>query len=139
MHGDHAVFDLAAGTAPLPLHAGSLVALLGHRRFVDRADDAQVVGPMGRSRSRRVQGGDTLLQAVPQAQVVPDPFGQEHLQCSHGAPRRQRDGLHALTLEIRQQPAAVGAEVVDQAAFAQAVPKHAEKFRQRRGQTRNLL
>ena len=38
MHNDHAVVDLAAVAAPLPLYAHRIASALGHSRLVHRAN-----------------------------------------------------------------------------------------------------
>ena len=65
------------GATVLPLHAGSLITLLGHRGLVDQADRAQIVRGARGSGGRGVLAGDPLLQSVPQTQVIPVAMGEE--------------------------------------------------------------
>src|SRR5262249_60725009 len=68
--GDDAVVGLAAGVAPLPLHAGRLVALLGAGGVVDDRDRP----------AAGVLAGDQLLEPVAELGVVPLQQAEELLQ-----------------------------------------------------------
>src|SRR5215471_1546103 len=90
MHRDYAVFELTQPTAPLLLHPGRLVALLGVAGLVEDAD---------RTRAR-VLGPDDLLETITQSIVVPFQLTEELLERSRCDSRRQRDRLDALLGEF---------------------------------------
>jgi hypothetical protein len=80
-----------------------------------------------------------LLQPVAKSQVVPVSLGQEQLQRPHGAAGRHRNGLNALSPQVREQSPAVDGEVVHYATFAQATSEGPKELRQCRGQPSDLF
>ena len=69
VYGDDAVLDLAQSPAVLPLHPRRLVAILGHGRFIDQPDEAQVVGPARHPRRRAMPRRHPLLQLIAKPQM----------------------------------------------------------------------
>src|ERR1035437_4977936 len=139
MHRDDAVLDLAQGPAVLSLHPRRLVAVLGNRCFIDQTDGTQVVNFARSSGHRAMLLRHPLLQLIAKPKVVPVTFGEEQLQGPHSAAGLQRNGLNALSPQVREQSSAVDGEVVQHAAFAEAASEGTKELRQCRGQPGNLF
>ncbi len=138
MDGDDAVLHLAPGAAILSLDAGRHVPFLRHRRLVDQADHAQLVG-RGLPRGRQVVGDDATLDAVEHAVVVPDVIRQELLERAGRAAGRQGDRLDAFSSQIAHQPAAIGAQVPERRRVRETGAKRTQVLAERRREAGNLI
>src|SRR5262249_32978016 len=107
--GDNTVVGLAQAAAPLAGDPRGLGALLGLAGLVDDADGAQasVIG------QARQQAGGVAVQDVEGPGVVPGVVAQELLEGTHRGACGQGDGLDRLAVEVGEQPADVGAQVVE--------------------------
>src|SRR5205814_1199520 len=115
VNGDDAVLGLAQPAAPLLLHAGGLVPLLGIAGLVDQADGVRA----------RVLGGHQALESIPQLVLRPLELAEELLQGPWGDVRLLRDRFDTLLGQVGELPtdvdAQVGAGVLATEAIAELV------------------
>ena len=121
MNGDQAVVHLAGASAPLPLHAGRLVPLLGGAGLVDQANDPELAA-RGAGRGH-VIAHHAALKLIPHPGVIPHVMGQEFLQRADRGPARQGDGFDALARQVTHQAAGVGRQVSPRLATRKASGK----------------
>lgn len=137
MNGDQAVVHLAGASAPLPLHAGRLIPLLGGAGLVDQADHAELAA--GGARRGHMIAHHAALKLIPHPGVIPSVMGQELLQRADRGPARQGDGFDALARQVAHQTAGVGRQVPPGLAAREATGKRMGVQSERRAERSDLL
>lgn len=120
---------LPADTAPLPLYARCLVALLHVAGLVD---DPDRVGP-------GILASHHLLETIPRPILVPVVPSQELLQVSRRNTRRQGDRLAALLPKVRQLALHVRGKMVSLIPPRETVIEPLQVTNQLRLQLANLI
>jgi len=118
----HAVVDLAAFAAPLPLDPGRLVALLARARGIQHAHRLPRAVLVGHQANQLL--GGTIL--------VPAKERQELLQGANRHPGGQGNRLNRLAFDIRQQAQDVLLQVREGLVASETIAKLPQQLRQRR-------
>jgi hypothetical protein len=82
---------------------------------------------------------DPALHGVAHRPVIPGVMRQKFLKRANRGPRRQSDRFNALARQIRKQPAAIGAQVLESGKPRKALAKAAQELGERRSEPGNLI
>ncbi len=129
MNRNDAVLGLAQPAAPLLLHAGGLVPLLGVAGLIEDPDG---VGTL-------VLGGDEVLEPVAEPILLPAVLAEELLQGARGDVRIQCDRLDALLGQVGELASDIGAQMSAGILAVETVVELIEELGQLRLQATDLV